>query len=475
MFSTNKFAFIDVETTGGNPQRDRIIEIGIVVYERGKQTKTYSSLINPLVYIPSEIRRLTGIDQKEVDKAPLFEEIYSTIKELLDGAIFVAHNARFDYGFIKHELTRCDYRYSAKTLCTVKLSRKLFPQYRNHNLDALIERFSLPCTNRHRAYDDALALVYFFKYLQNELGQETMDRHLKDLLKVPSLPKNIDSRQIETLPENPGVYLFYDHTGTLLYVGKSKNIKTRVKSHFTQDYTSPKELAITRSIAAIDTIETAGELGAYIRESELIKEFYPLYNRKLRRVRKLVAAVKEVNTEGYYTCKVGELISTEISGLENIVALFKSKKQAKEKLYLIAHNHRLCPKLLGLENTASYCFDYQLEKCNGACKGLENSLKYNIRYIEAFSNKQIIKWPYPSPIEIVEESLNFKEVHIVNNWMYLGSISINKNSNKTEILKTDNLFDWDIYQILKRYLNSGHINISYLDPKSKYPSLFSQT
>lgn len=175
----DKLAFVDIETTGCNPKFDRIIEIGVIRVENNQIVQQYNQLINPERHLPPEITLMTGITGKDLENQPTFQDIKRTIHELLTDCLFVAHNARFDYGFLKYEFAREQMKFAPKHCCTVKLSRKLFPDVRHHNLDAVMQRFDLTCANRHRAYDDAHLLYQFYDKLQTmfsaDLLAEAMD------------------------------------------------------------------------------------------------------------------------------------------------------------------------------------------------------------------------------------------------------------------------------------------------------------
>src|SRR5690606_10222071 len=147
---------------------NRIIEIGIIRVEDNEIVQTYHSLINPETYIAPEIERITGITSADIEHAPTFRSIKTDILEMLIDATFVAHNVRFDYGFLKNEFQKENSSFSATQLCTVKLSRILYPTQRHHNLDALIQRFAIPCKNRHRALDDAQVIYHFYQKLQKQ-------------------------------------------------------------------------------------------------------------------------------------------------------------------------------------------------------------------------------------------------------------------------------------------------------------------
>jgi DNA polymerase-3 subunit epsilon len=159
-------SIVDVETTGLRPGEDRIIEIGIIRVAENKVVERYQQLINPERSLPYFIEQHTGITSDMVATAPTFSEIMPTIKPLLDGCIFTAHNAGFDYSFIQSEYRREGEVYMAPRLCTVQLSRRLFPGHRRHNLDAIMQRFNIPCPTRHRALDDAEVVWQFLQQLK---------------------------------------------------------------------------------------------------------------------------------------------------------------------------------------------------------------------------------------------------------------------------------------------------------------------
>lgn len=176
-------AIVDVETTGGFAQSDRIIEIGIIRIEKGKMVEKYNTLIDPERYLTPFITNLTGITDKQLEKAPTFISVQDTVAELLNNAIFVAHNAHFDYGFVKHEFKRLGDSFSAERLCTVQLSRHLYPEHRHHNLDSVIKRCNIKCQNRHRALDDAKAVWDFIKHSQRKFSEEVINSAVRKILK----------------------------------------------------------------------------------------------------------------------------------------------------------------------------------------------------------------------------------------------------------------------------------------------------
>lgn len=457
-----KIAFVDLETTGGRLFYDRIIEVGIVILENGQVSKKYSSLVNPQKYLPPEIVQITGIQDKDLEDAPTFSQIKDRILELLDGCVFVAHNVRFDYGFLKSEFKRFDFTFSTKHFCTVKLSRTLFPQFPRHNLDALIERFKFDCSNRHRALDDAQVICDFYQLVTKQFSPKVVEEALSLALKKPSIPIHIKPQVLDGLPEAPGVYIFYGENNLPLYVGKSINIKERVMSHFSNDHSSNIEMKISQQIKAIETVRTAGELGALIKEAQLVKRLQPLYNRKLRHLRKLNVLKRAITQEGYQTVSLETITSIDSSQIENIVGIFKTQKSAKEFLINAAKEHRLCEKLLGVENSKTSCFGYRLARCKGACVGKESTALYNLRFILALSKHLIQPWPFDGPVMIKEKNYmeDREETFFIDKWCFLGSIE----NEGGGFVEQSSQFDLDTYKILHSYLK--HSSAKSIQPLS---------
>lgn len=438
--------FIDVETTGLSPSRDRIIEIGLLRMKNGRVTKTFSSLINPEASLPPEITLLTGITADQLESAPTFSSVSKELRALLDGALFVAHNARFDYSFVKAEFARLDTTFSSELLCTAKLSRALFPRFKKHNLDSIIARFGFSCEVRHRAFSDAKVLVDFWKTVQKQFGEETLVRAITSVTKSSSLPATIGQDAIKNLPESPGVYLFYGTNGAPLYIGKSINIRERVRSHFYEYAHSTKEANIFRSIRSIEYRKTSGELGALLLESQLIKEYQPMHNRMLRKPNAMIAVYKTTTTEGYDTVIFKELSTIVPEEIQGILAIYRTRGHMKTSLRELCYKHALCQKLMGLEKTDGRCFGSQIEACHGACVGEEAAYKYNMRVTEAFHATRIKQWPFSGPIGIVEAG----KLHVVTMWCYLGMIA--GEHELDEILDQKAVFDYDTYKILSRHL-----------------------
>lgn len=448
-------SFVDVETSGTSARFSRIIEIGIIRVEDNRVVREFSSLINPQAYVDPVIESLTGITLHELENAPTFYEIKDDIKSLLAGSVFVAHNVRFDYGFLRNEFKRYGDTFSSKHFCSVKLARKLYPGFRSYNLDSIIERFQILCEKRHRALDDAKVIWEFYKKSLLSFGQEKIEGAIDFVVRRPSIPLALKQRDLENLPESPGIYIFYAGDGAPLYIGKSINIKERVLSHFSNDYLSPVDMKISQQVASIETMQTAGELGALLLEARLIKSMQPLLNRKLRYARKMIVLLKSKNEEGFHCVveKDAEMITKE--DVENILGVFRSIKQLRDFLFSLAKEYALCPKLLHLEKTSGYCFYYHLGICKGACSKKERILQYNLRFDEAFYTHKVKPWYFDKPI-IVKEEGEKMEGHVIDKWCYLGSLQ--SESERLEDMKREYTFDYDTYKILSKYI---------LDPKNQ--------
>jgi DNA polymerase-3 subunit epsilon len=446
---------IDVETTGISHRYGGVIDVGVLRIEDGQVVETFQHLINPGSRIPAFITQLTGITNDDLASAPYFADIAPQLQLLLKDCIFVAHNARFDYSFIKEEFRRLDIRYAPKILCTVKLSRGLYPQHRHHKLDALIERFDLQVADRHRAFGDAQATWQALEKMVQQAPVETVQHLVKQQLRQPSLPPQLAKETIDALPEGPGVYIFKNETGAPLYVGKSINIRSRVLSHFSDDVNAPKEMQLAQQTAHIETISTTGELSALLKESELIKQMLPIYNRLLRRKDELVLAIRHTNSQGFPVLKVERHSQIEPGSIGQVMAVFTSTRQAKELLLTLAKEHHLCHKLLGLQKTSSACFAQQLGTCLGACVSQESATEYERRFNTAFTNVRLQRWPYDGPIMVTEKKDAESTSFVLDQWCLVGTVV--QRDQEISFTATSAAFDLDQYKILRQYLTKPHL------------------
>jgi len=449
--------FVDVETTGGAITTDRLTEIAIIRVREGVEVARWSSLINPQQKLSPFIQRLTGITDAMLEDAPLFDSIAEQVKQQLADALFVAHNARFDYGFIKNAFLRAGISWSAKTLCTVKLSRKLYPQYHKHGLDKIIARHNIPCGDRHRAMADTEATMRFYQLARDEFGAEKIDEITRQLIKRPALPPNLPPDLLDQIPTTPGVYRFWDGEGALLYVGKSVNMAQRVASHFQADTSSNKAQQMSQQVHSIDWLETAGDLGAQLLELQQIKQHKPIHNRRSRQLTQLHSFKLQPDSAGYLRVELSDAIDG--SQLDQHYGMFKTRSEAKKALQGIVQSHGLCNRLAGLEQGEAGCFLHQLERCRGACEGLEPAENYNLRLQIALQSLQLKTWPWDGPIAIREHEpfTGRRECHIIWNWCHLVTLQNEQQWQEwqTEHCEVPALFDRDCYRLLMRYLFDG--------------------
>lgn len=451
--SSRPMVFVDLETTGGTSTIDRITEIGIVEISSAG-VKEWSSLVNPQTRIPPFIERLTGISNAMVGDAPRFEDLAVDLLARLQGHLFIAHNARFDYGFLKNEFKRLNMDFRASVLCTVRLSRKLYPQHARHNLDTLVERHGLNQESRHRALGDARLIWQFWQKASAEHSPLVLDQAVAALTARPSVPPNLDAAQLDDLPDGHGVYFFYGENNLPLYIGKSKTLRKRVLAHFSADHASAKEMALSQQVKRVDWIETEGELGSLLKESALVKQMQPTHNLRLRRASELCSWQFPVVDGGYAKPVLRWASDLALGRQEDIYGLFTSQRDAKKQLTEIATQNQLCLSLLGLEaaSPGKPCFGHQLGHCAGACVGRQTPALYNARLMVALQRLKVAAWPYPGPIGIREG----KDLHVVDAWCYLGTAQ--NEADAWGLLESGKpVFDKDAYRILRSLLPTAQV------------------
>ncbi|MBL8428630.1 MAG: GIY-YIG nuclease family protein [Dechloromonas sp.] len=443
-------AFVDLETTGATATHDRITELGIVEVDADGSVREWQQLVNPGMRIPPFIEQLTGISNDMVEDAPPFEAVAAETMKRLEGRLFIAHNARFDYGFLKNEFKRLGITFRASVLCTVKLSRALFPEHKRHNLDSLIERHDLHAEARHRALADAQLIHQFWQKIHVDRSSDDIEAALRAQNAHPSLPPHLDAGFIDDLPESPGVYLFYGENNLPLYVGKAKDIRQRVLSHFAGDHSAAREMELAQQVKRIDWIETAGEIGALLKESALIKEMHPTHNRQLRKNDEACTWTLVDEGEGWLRPQLRALADIDGGATNACYGLFKTAKEANTVLRTLAESHNLCDVLLGLEKAipGKPCFGYQLRRCKGACVGKEPYAKHTVRLISALVGLKLISWPFAGPALIREGA----EAHLIDGWCYLGTAE--SDDELQAILDARRpRFNRDTYKILSKYVS----------------------
>ena len=451
----NRYVLLDLETTGATPLKDRITEIALIRFENGHEVDRWQTLVNPQTNIPDFIQSLTGITNEMVEDAPTFKQVAGELLDYLEDAVMCAHNVRFDHGFLKAEFKRIGITLKQKVLCTVKLSRKLYPQYKSHGLSAIIERHNLNCTQRHRAMGDVEVMAQFIELAKEELGLEALQEAVFSLSKKTSLPSGLDENLIDDIPETPGVYLFYGENNLPLYIGKSVNLRARVMSHFSSDHSSTKEMRISQEIKHIEWIETAGEFGALLLESRLVKERQPIYNRQLRRERQLCAWQLADSAESNLLLTLVREDEITPENLGTLFGTFRSKSQAIEVLRKIAEEHALCLKALGLEAGKGACFRSQIKRCKGVCCGKESPELHYLRLQQALISLKLKSWQFEGKIGIKEHDpeTSKTELHVFDQWCHIATVDDESNLEDAISSKYTFSFDLDTYKLLLKELS----------------------
>ena len=344
-----QFAIVDIETTGGFPQQHGITEIAIVLHNGTEIEGTYSTLVNPHQPIPPFVANMTGISDAMVAVAPDFSEVAPRIFQLLQDRIFVAHNVNFDFSFVKHHLQESGYNLQTPKLCTIRLSRKVFPGFRKYGLGHLCRELGIQIENRHRAGGDALATTEVLDKVLKNNGGLLIKEMLKKENKGQLLPPNLHEDYIKGLPMLPGVYYFHDNKGKVIYVGKAKNIKKRVVSHFTGLDISKKRQDFLRSIYSITHTVCPTEFTASLLESVEIKRLWPIYNKSQKRYEQLWGIYLFEDNRGYLRLAIDK--KSKHSGP---VITFSMLADAHRHLWKLVKDFELHPVLCFLDNTTGH-------------------------------------------------------------------------------------------------------------------------
>ncbi|WP_165475104.1 3'-5' exonuclease family protein [Legionella yabuuchiae] len=454
-----RWALVDLETTGTHITQDKITEIAVIILTEKGVESTWHRLINPNQTIPEAIVRLTGITNRLVAKAPKFADIAEELIIQLQDCVLVAHNVRFDYAFLKNAFKQCGLKFQPPMLCTLKLSKVLYPNLKRHNLTTLIKHFKIQPNTQHRAEQDVMSLYHILQAIMTDISRSKLLDYASILHKQPSLPLHLKTN-VNDLPDTPGVYIFYSRDNTLpLYIGKSISLRQRVLSHFQADHSHTKEFAMAQQVETIEIIPTPGELSALLLESSLIKRKNPLYNRRLRRKKSLVGfKISEIN--GYKTIDVAR-DSIDASSL-SLVGAFNSRHSAKSTLQSLVKEFHLCPKLCHLENTRGACFYVQLKRCHGACTHMESAESYNRRVLAALEEYQQQAWPFKGRIAIEEThpTTQTTQYLIFDEWRHLGTVD----SLASPLIEVQE-HDVDTYKILSAYLKKHSHSIKIITGK----------
>jgi DNA polymerase-3 subunit epsilon len=377
------YAVVDIETTGGYAAAHGITEAAIHIHDGFKVIERYETLINPHQHIPFHIQALTGIDNELVANAPDFREVADKIYQLLHDKVFVAHNVNFDYSFIRHHLEACGYTLNCKKLCTVRLSRKLFPGLPSYSLGKLCASLNVPINNRHRAGGDATATALILGLLIEKDTDGLITDTFKKSSKEQTLPPNLLQSEIDKLPNSPGVYYFKNEKGKVIYVGKAKQLKKRVCTHFSGHSISLQRQNFLKSIHSIDFQLCGTELMALILEAAEIKKLWPENNRAMKRFEQKYSLYHFEDQKGYLRLGIDKYRKNGA-----VLYSFNHLLDGHQLLRDIIAEHQLCEKLCFIQSLKGACTGHEQGTCNGACVGEESVALYNLRVRRAIKELQ---------------------------------------------------------------------------------------
>ena len=421
------YAILDIETTGGQFNEEGITEIAIYKFDGHEIVDQFISLVNPEIPIQPFVVKLTGINNAMLRSAPKFFEIAKRIIEITNDCVIVAHNADFDYRILRTEFRRLGYDFNIRTLCTVELSKRLLPEQPSHSLGKLVRALGIPMADRHRASGDAMATVKLFKMLlDKDLNKEIVKEHIKFEIQKGIAPKLMDI--VERLPSKTGIYYIHREDSSLLFIGKSRNIKKRVNQHFTGITKSAKK--IQSEVFTVTYEETGSELIALLKESQEIKINRPIYNRMAPKSNFSWGIYVEKDQNGYLNLKL-----QKADGRKKEIKTYTSQQEGKDALYRISAHYQLCQKLTGLYQTNTHCFQHTISECDGACVGKISAEEYNVR-VQKFIEKNIFENKTLAILDkgrtISERSVIFVEKGVYKGYAYYD---LNYQINNIEILR----------------------------------------
>lgn len=410
-------AVVEVKTTGVHPARDAIWELAIIqVDAEGCVAERLHWLFEPCVALPPQLLSLSGLHPLELSGQPRIDSEARAIADAIRGRVLMGHNLRFSLAFLRRVLP--DWKtLRPPQLCILRLARATLPQLASAGFDALCAHFGITRFFRDRAVPDAEAVLTLAQHLLQQVAPTTLGQQLRSAARPPLLA----AERFAQLPERPGVYYFVGDGGAQLYVGKSRNLRRRVMSHFQNDHRDRRSLQMVQQIRDVQLAVTAGELGALLFESAEIKRLQPLYNRRLRKQRELLTWALAGEPGELHI----ELLQHHAlrPGLRH-VGLFRSRHQARQWLLEQARERRLCLRVLGLEEGEGACFAYQLGRCAGACCGEEPRSAHDRRLLAGAERLQTQAWPWNGPVALVErdEQHGLTQWHVLDQWRHLGTV-----------------------------------------------------
>jgi DNA polymerase-3 subunit epsilon len=440
---------LDLETTGASPARDRITEIGLVEIgpglpdpARGEQPLTWSTLVRPGIPIPPFIAGLTGIDDDMVASAPAFADLAADLLRRLEGKVLVAHNVRFDYGFLCAEFERVGIPFALPALCSAKLSRKLYPQHPRHNLDSLIARHGLHCSERHRALGDARVIGDFLVAAVTDLGAE----RVRDVAKALTAPAGTPREAValaDELADASGCFVLRAADGSALYVGAGASM--RGEALRLMQKSSALGRALLAEAASVDPEPHPGVLGAALAQRTLIERLAPKHQRRVAAEPSRESwslAWSGDATAGFVLREATDPSVTDAAtagSRESRFGDFPDEHTARRALVAFAREHRLCPPRLGLTAVqspsqeaphacANPCSHAARRECLGAGLPADPSRETALAHLGR-TLTALARLPRPTPAATAGRTAfretdadGRSELHVFDGPHYLGSV-----------------------------------------------------
>lgn len=373
-----EFAIVDIETTGGAPKYGGITEVAVLIHDGETIIKEYQTLLNPEQAIPTYITGLTGIDNFMVRHKPTFEGIQEELWELLHDRVFVAHNVSFDYGFLREAFLKVGKELKTPKLCTVKLSRKVYPGMKSYSLGRLCESQQIQIEARHRAMGDAKATAILFDRMIKS-DYQIINQSLKKNTGEAFLPPNFPHSKFKEIPNACGVYYMLDEHGKVIYVGKAINIRERFKSHFSGELLPNLKQKLKSEVYDLKWEFTGSEFMALLYETLEIKRLWPKYNSASKLPKRVFGLFHYEDNSGY-----GRFQLSKITKFFQPVESFFSMEEANAFMKSGIKTYGLCPKLCGLRKVD--CQPEEELSCEGACDFTEKPQVYNER-VASFIDK----------------------------------------------------------------------------------------
>ena len=465
--------FLDLETSGANLANDRIIEVGLVEVDP-QGVREWNVLVNPGIPVSPFVAQLTGINDAMLSGAPTFAQIAAELLDRLRGKVLIAHNARFDYSFLKGEFARLTIDFRMPTLCTVRLSRKLFPEHHRHNLDALVTRHQLHVPgSRHRALTDARLLWELWQCWQRELPESSIENAVVALIGLPAWPAQLDPQIIDDLPEAAGAFAFYADDDRLLVAKRCSNIRRQVLAQFAA---GKRAAQLSEATRRIDWREAAGELGARLHEIEFERlataSTSSLAVGDGRRLtpgvsRDLCSWQVQPVADGDFRVQLVHAEDLDFALRDDLFGLYADGREAVRALRQIADAHHLCHQRLGLDDSAAgqACAAYRQKNCRGACIGREAGALHGARLLTAIARWKLKPWPFAGPIVLLErDAFGWREdIHLIDRWRHVCTVH-NEEALQARLLAgpSEQPFASDVYRIVSRTLANGKIALRRL-------------